>query len=59
MLNEEREQRKRKCREVLSASICNNNNPQPFYLWAQVAARDLTEDPLQSFKGRMLAKLAA
>lgn len=52
-----RQQNYKKCIRLLAPSICKNNNPQPFYLWAQVAARDLNNEVLGDLKDRLFANL--
>ena len=47
IMAQERERRFKKCIEIFKTpSICHNTNAQPFYLWAQLAVRDIIKSPI-------------
>lgn len=47
VVDKERERRLKKCIDIFqSPAICRNYHAQPFYLWAQMAVRNLVNGPI-------------
>ena len=53
LLEFEKSQRLQRCSTLLTEAICANKSPQPFYLWAQVMAKQMTKDPYSKLKNRL------
>ena len=57
LLAKQQKERYERCVKLLAPSICRNNNPNPFYLWAQVAANGINGSPLNAIKTKLMNQL--